>query len=138
MTQEFEVQVNAFKFAYLVARSGGFETSHEVDGRKVTVTRGPGGQFASPGSSSSFTDRVEDARKFINEAISKNTLESEPVEAFNKAVASQLGDWLGKDAEESYRNAVSGLPDAVIQSEKKLQWATNDVARVVKKLPKAD
>jgi DNA-binding ferritin-like protein (Dps family) len=48
MSQDVEFYANAFRLAYLVA-AGDFKTTHEVDGRKVVVTRGPGGQFASPG-----------------------------------------------------------------------------------------
>jgi hypothetical protein len=51
MTQDVEFYANAFRLAYLVA-AGDFKTTHEVDGRKVVVTRGPGGQFASPGGGS--------------------------------------------------------------------------------------
>jgi uncharacterized protein YnzC (UPF0291/DUF896 family) len=44
------IQIHADALALAVkiqAASGNFETSHKVDGRTVTVNRGPGGQFAS-------------------------------------------------------------------------------------------
>jgi hypothetical protein len=45
-----EINAHALALALRIRAAGGsFETTHEVDGRKITVTRGPGGQFASPG-----------------------------------------------------------------------------------------
>lgn len=51
MSNSDVVQVNAdaLALALRIRAAGSFETTHEVDGRKVSVTRGPGGQFASPG-----------------------------------------------------------------------------------------
>lgn len=57
MTHEVEFYADAFKLAYLLrARSGEFKTTHEVEGREVVVTRGPGGQFASTGGAGNVDD----------------------------------------------------------------------------------
>jgi hypothetical protein len=149
MSDQIRVCAEALKLALLVQaqkHSGSFETQHKTgDGKDITVTRGPGGQFVSPGKTAepkkSFALRVEDLHQSIDNAIKENAsklksaLQSKPVTDFNNNFASQLDGLLGKKAGDAYRSAASSLPDAVTRSGMKLGWAANSVAQVVEKLP---
>jgi hypothetical protein len=149
MSDQVRVCAEALKLALLVQaqkHNGSFETQHKTgDGKDITVTRGPGGQFASPGTTESpknnFVSQVEDLQNSVNKVISENAsklksaLQSKPVTDFNNNLASQLEKLLGKGAGDAYRSAASSLPDVVTQSEMKLKWATNDIAQTVKKFP---
>jgi hypothetical protein len=149
MSDQIRVCAEALKLALLVQaqkHGGSFETQHKTgDGKDITVTRGPGGQFVSPGKTAepkkSFVDRVEDLHQSIDNAIKENAsklksaLQSKPVTDFNNNFASQLEKLLGKGAGDAYRSAASSLPDAVTRSGMKLGWAVNDVAQTLKKFP---
>lgn len=151
MSTQVEVYAEALKLALLIRakeHSGSFETKHKIgEGKEVTVTRGPGGQFVSPGESAedkpkpSFTSRVEDFRKSINNAIAENAtklsdaLKSKPVTDFNENLAKHLSDLLGQDAGNVYSSFTSALPDTVDRAGMKMRWATNDITRAVEKFP---
>jgi hypothetical protein len=101
-----EINANALALALKIRAAGGnFETTHEVDGHKVTVTRGPGGQFASPGggSSSASSTKNADYSKVLEaiKAVKTDTPEGEALksrlsEELTAAVDSSHSEILGR------------------------------------------
>lgn len=105
------VQVNADALALALrirAAGGSFQTTHEVDGKQVNVTRGPGGQFAPQGGGGGAGDNQPSAKnadysKVLEaiKAVKADTPEGEALksrlsEELTAAVDSSHSEVLGK------------------------------------------
>jgi hypothetical protein len=68
-----QIHADALALAIKIQAAGSnFETTHEVDGRKITVTRGPGGQFASsPDNSGGSSDAVKTQSQNFGASVAK-------------------------------------------------------------------
>jgi hypothetical protein len=100
-----QVEADALALAIKVQAAGSFETTHEVDGRKITVNRGPGGQFASPGgggaapataSSSDYSKVLEAVKAVKADTPEGKALKSRIEEELTAAVTKSESEVLSK------------------------------------------